>query len=113
MRNRIIKDYLGSLKEDNELDYIFPMLLEAMGFRIVATPRNSKGQSQYGKDVVAIGKSEDGILYRWYFELKGNNAKDINDKTFYLKDGVRESILAAKDTSYEDSSTPKFNSLPH
>ena len=112
MRNRIIKDYLGSLKEDNELDYIFPMLLEAMGFRIVATPRNSKGQSQYGKDVVAIGKSEDGILYRWYFELKGNNAKDINDKTFYLKDGVRESILAAKDTSYEDSSTPKFNSLP-
>ena len=76
MRNRIIKDYLGSLKEDNELDYIFPMLLEAMGFRIVATPRNSKGQSQYGKDVVAIGKNEDGILYRWYFELKGNNAKD-------------------------------------
>ena len=112
MRNRIIKDYLGSLKEDNELDYIFPMLLEAMGFRIVATPRNSKGQSQYGKDVVAIGKNEDGILYRWYFELKGNNAKDINDKTFYLKDGVRESILAAKYTSYEDSSTPKFNSLP-
>ena len=42
MRNRIIKDYLESLKEDNELDYIFPMLLDAMNFRIVTTPRNSK-----------------------------------------------------------------------
>lgn len=82
MKHRIVREYLESLKEDKELDYIFPMLLEAMGYRIVATPRNSKGQSQYGKDVVAIGKDEDGILYRWYFELKGNAAKDINDATY-------------------------------
>lgn len=113
MKNRIVRDYLESLKEDKELDYIFPMLLEAMGFRIVATPRNSKGQSQYGKDVIAIGKGEDGILYRWYFELKGNAAKDINDTTFYIKDGVRDSILAAKYAPYEDSSIPSFNRLPY
>lgn len=113
MKHRIVRDYLESLKEDKELDYIFPMLLEAMGFRIVATPRNSKGQSQYGKDVIAIGKGEDGILYRWYFELKGNAAKDINDTTFYIKDGVRDSILAAKYAKYDDSSIPSFNKLPH
>lgn len=113
MKHRIVRDYLESLKEDKELDYIFPMLLEAMGFRIVATPRNSKGQSQYGKDVIAIGKGEDGILYRWYFELKGNAAKDINDTTFYIKDGVRDSILAAKYAPYEDSSIPSFNRLPY
>ena len=76
MKHRIVRDYLESLKEDKELDYIFPMLLEAMGFRIVATPRNSKGQPQHGKDVIAIGKDDDGLLYRWYFELKGNAAKD-------------------------------------
>ena len=29
-----------------------------------------------------------------------------------MKDGVRDSILAAKDTVYEDSSIPKFNALP-
>ena len=113
MKHRIVRDYLESLKEDKELDYIFPMLLEAMGFRIVATPRNSKGQSQYGKDVVAIGKDEDGLLYRWYFELKGNAAKDINDKTFQVEDGVRDSIIAAKDAPYEDSSIPSFNKLPY
>ena len=113
MKHRIVRDYLESLKEDKELDYIFPMLLEAMGYRIVATPRNSKGQSQYGKDVVAIGKDEDGILYRWYFELKGNAAKDINDATYQVKDGVRDSIIAAKDAPYEDSSIPSFNKLPH
>ena len=113
MKHRIIRDYLESLKEDKELDYIFPMLLEAMGFRIVATPRNSKGQPQHGKDVIAIGKGEDGLLYRWYFELKGNAAKDINDKTYQVEDGVRDSILAAKDAPYEDSSIPSFNKRPY
>ena len=113
MKHRIVRDYLESLKEDKELDYIFPMLLEAMGFRIVATPKNSKGQPQHGKDVIAIGKGEDGHLYRWYFELKGNAAKDINDKTFQVEDGVRDSIIAAKDAPYEDSSIPSFNKLPH
>ena len=103
---------MESLKEDNELDYIFPMLLDAMNFRIVTTPRSSKGQSQYGKDIVAIGKDAEGVLHRWYFELKGNAARDINDKTYYAQDGVRESIIAAKETSYEDSSIPRFNSLP-
>lgn len=112
MKQRIVRDYLESLKEDSELDYIFPMLLEAMDFRIVTTPRNSKGQPQYGKDVVAIGKDVDGVIHRWYFELKGNADKDIDDNTFNKKDGIRESILAAKDVPYEDSSIPKFNSLP-
>lgn len=112
MKQRIVRDYLESLKEDSELDYIFPMLLESMDFRIVTTPRSSKGQTQYGKDVVAIGKNEDGVIHRWYFELKGNADKDIDDNTFNKKDGIRESILAAKDVPYEDSSIPKFNSLP-
>ena len=35
MKNRILREYIESLKEDNELDYIFPILLQAMGFRIV------------------------------------------------------------------------------
>ena len=112
MKNKILRAYLEALKEDEELDKIFPLLLRAMNFRIVSTPKHSKGMSQYGKDVIAIGKDDDGIICRWYFELKGNAAKDINDKTFNVKDGVRESILAAKDTVYEDSSIPKFNALP-
>lgn len=112
MKNKILRSYLESLKEDQELDIIFPLLLRAMNFRIVSTPKHSKGVSQYGKDVVAIGKDSDGVICRWYFELKGNAAKNITDNTFLAPDGVRESILAAKDTIYEDSSIPKFNNLP-
>lgn len=44
-RQEIIKQYVESLKEDNELDYIFPILLERMGYRVLSTPRQSKGQS--------------------------------------------------------------------
>lgn len=110
--NRIIRDYLESLKEDNELDYIFPLLLESRGFHIISTPRNSKGQSQYGKDVVAIGEDRDGKLYLWNFELKGHRAKDIDDNTFLEKDGVRDSIIAAKDVLYKDFSIPRLNALP-
>lgn len=112
MNNRVIRDYIASLKEDKELDAIFPLLLNAMGFRIISTPVNSKGQSQYGKDVIAWGKAEDGILYRWYFQLKGNAAKDIDDHTFNMQDGVRASISAAKDTPFEDPAIPIFNNLP-
>lgn len=112
MNKRVIREYLESLKEDDELDYIFPILLESMGFQIVSTPKNSKGQSQYGKDVVAIGKDEKGRKCKWYFELKGNAAKDITDHTFNCQDGVRESILAARDVEFPDSSIPGFNSLP-
>ena len=56
LRKEIIKEYVASLKEDSELDYIFPLLLERMGYRILSTPKQSKGQSQYGRDVVAVKK---------------------------------------------------------
>lgn len=112
MKNRILREYIESLKEDNELDYIFPILLQAMGFRIVSTPRNSKGQPQHGKDIVAIGYDTNNIIYRWYFELKGNGAKDITTTNFYAEDGVRDSLLEAKDVAYDCQSIPKFDELP-
>ena len=88
------------------------MLLQSMGYQIISTPKNSKGQSQYGKDIVAVGYDSEGIKCKWYFELKGEAAKDINDSTFSVKDGVRDSILAAKYAAYNDSSIPGFNKLP-
>lgn len=62
-RQEIIKQYVESLKEDNELDYIFPILLERMGYRVLSTPRQSKGQSQYGRDVIAIKKLRVYLLF--------------------------------------------------
>jgi len=102
---------LESLKEDKELDYLFPILLVLMGFKLKSTPKHSKGQSQYGKDVIAVGL-KDGIKKRFYFEIKGHSDKDIDDVSFNKKDGLRDSILAAKDTPFEDKSDIEFNSLP-
>ncbi|MDV4068903.1 hypothetical protein CMT34_11940 [Elizabethkingia anophelis] len=108
----IVQDYLSSLKEDSELDHIFPLLLQSLKFRIVQTAKEAKGQSQYGKDIVAIGKDNSGKKYRWYFELKGYADRDITDKNYYTSDGIRESIIEAKDAAFNDLSIPGFNQLP-
>jgi hypothetical protein len=109
--NIIVREYLESLREADELDYLFPILLVLMGYKIKSTPVHSKGQSQYGKDVVAVG-FKDGVKKRFYFEIKGHADKDIDDRTFNKKDGIRDSILASKDTPFEDKADPAFNKLP-
>jgi hypothetical protein len=108
----IVREYLSSLKEDKELDYLFPILLNLMGFRIIQTAKESKGQSQYGKDIIAVGKDENGIKHKWYFELKGYSYRDITITNFSKSDGIRESIIEAKHSSFNDSSIPEFNGLP-
>lgn len=108
----IVREYLASLKEDSELDYLFPILLNIMGFRIIQTAKESKGQSQYGKDIIAVGKDENGIKHKWYFELKGYSDKDITQANYSKADGIRESIIEAKDTFFKDSTIPSFNDLP-
>lgn len=108
----IVQEYLSSLKEDSELDYLFPILLNLMGFRIIQTAKESKGQSQYGKDIIAIGKDENGIKHKWYFELKGYSDRDITINNFAKSDGIKESIIEAKYSLFNDSSIPEFNILP-
>ena len=110
--NLIVHEYLKNLKEDKELDYLFPLLLNVMGFRLVQTAKESKGQSQYGKDIIAIGKDENGDKYRWYFELKGYKDRDITANNFAVPDGILDSIREAKFTAFNDSSIPEFNDLP-
>lgn len=110
-RQEIIKQYVESLKEDNELDYIFPILLERMGYRVLSTPRQSKGQSQYGRDVIAIKKIK-GVSTLFLFELKGFGSKDITDRTLNEKDGLIESLRASRYTPYEDVSVPNLCNFP-
>ncbi len=108
----LVREYLESLKEDTELDYLFPILLPLMGFKIITTAKESKGQPQYGKDIIATGVDENGIHRRFYFELKGHSDKDITQTSFLKPDGIRESILEAKITDFSDSSITGFNRLP-
>ena len=52
--NLILKEYLNSLKERNELDTLLPNLLSQMGLNVFSTP--SMGTAQKGVDVAAVGK---------------------------------------------------------
>lgn len=112
MKNIIVREYLESLTESTELDYIFPILLEVMDFQIVSKPSETKGLAQYGKDVIAIGTDLDGVRKRFYFEIKGGADRHITDYTYTKGDGIRESIIEAKDKSYNDHSIAGFNQLP-
>jgi len=108
----IVREYLESLTENNELDVIFPMLLESKGYVILSRPKEYKGFPQYGKDVVAVGKDfESGVLKRFYFEIKGGNDRHITTSTYNKNDGIRESIREAKDKKFE-SDYPNFDNLP-
>lgn len=106
----IIKEYLQSLKEDNELDVIFTILLQTLEYEILSTPKEYKGFSQYGKDIVAVKVDpSDGIKKRFYFELKAGNID--NQKWFMPDNGVRDTLLMTADadfkTNYKD-----FDKLP-
>lgn len=108
----IVREYLESLTESRELDYIFPILLESQGFIIQAKPADYVGTSQYGKDIVAVGIDfKDGIKKRFYFELKGGKDRHITTDTYTKKDGIRESLIEAKDVDF-DFSNKEYEKLP-
>lgn len=107
----IVKSYLESLTEEKELNKIFPILLTSLGFEILSKPTENKGLNEYGKDVVAVGKDEDGIKKRFYFELKGGADRDVNKDTFYKDYGIQQSLTEAKYVNFH-TSYPRFENLP-
>lgn len=111
LRQEVIKQYIASLKEDNELDYIFPLLLERMEYRVLSTPKQSKGKPQFGRDVVAT-KKINGVDTLFLFELKGFGARDINSRTLTAEDGIIDSLKTSKYTEYRDASIPGLADYP-
>jgi hypothetical protein len=49
----LIQEYLGMLKEDNELDAVVRDLVSSMGFDVISVPQ--KGTRQDGVDIHAVG----------------------------------------------------------
>lgn len=111
INNIILREYLESLTERDELNRIFAILLEALNFNILTKPSENIGIKEYGKDIVAIGLDEDGIKKKFYFELKGGADRNITDRNFNGKDGIAESLNEATYVSFI-SAYPKFDELP-
>ncbi|NIF18416.1 chemotaxis protein [Pantoea sp. Cy-639] len=64
----LIRDYLGSLRERDELDAILPDLLSELGFHVYSRPQ--RGTSQLGVDIAAVGKDDDGEKKVFLFSVK-------------------------------------------
>lgn len=64
----LIRDYLASLREREELDAILPDLLSELGFTVYSKPR--RGTLQRGVDIAAIGEDDDGERKVFLFSVK-------------------------------------------
>lgn len=64
----LIRNYLGSLRERDELDAILPDLLSELGFHVYSRPQ--RGTSQLGVDIAAIGKDDDEEKKLFLFSVK-------------------------------------------
>ncbi|MBR1195696.1 hypothetical protein JQ620_21365 [Bradyrhizobium sp. AUGA SZCCT0274] len=64
----LIRDYVASLKERQELDAILPDLLSELGFHVISRP--GRGTAQRGVDVAAVGKDSRGKQKVYLFTIK-------------------------------------------
>jgi hypothetical protein len=67
----VLREYLSSLKERNELDAILPDLLSQMGFNVISRPM--RGTRQDGVDVAAVGSINGGEERLYLFSIKPGN----------------------------------------
>ena len=73
----IIKQYLASLKERDELDALLPDLLSQMGLNVFSRP--GKGTSEKGVDVAAVGGLDGGNGKIYLFSVKSG---ELNRKSW-------------------------------
>ncbi len=98
----IIRDYLASLKEREELDAILPDLLSELGFTVYSRP--GRGTTQHGVDVAAVGEDDDGEQKIFLFIVKqGDLTRQDWDGT---PQGLRSSLNEIKD-AYIPTRIPK------
>jgi hypothetical protein len=64
----VIREYLGSLKERDELDAMLPDLLSETGFTVYSRP--SRGTRQHGVDIAAVGPDASGEQKVHLFSVK-------------------------------------------
>lgn len=68
----LLRDYVASLRERQELDAILPDLLSELGFRVFSRPQ--RGTTQRGVDIGAVGRdSADGEQKVYLFSVKAGD----------------------------------------
>jgi len=98
----IIKEYLASLRERDELDAMLPDLLSQMGFNVFSRP--ARGARQIGVDVGAVGSLDGGPVKVYLFTIK---PRDLTRSSW--NDGTAQAVRPSLD-EIQDAYIP--NRLP-
>lgn len=103
----LIRDYLASLREREELDAILPDLLSGLGFTVISRPQ--RGTQQRGVDIAAVGTDEDGERKVFLFSVK---AGDLTRQDW---DGspqaLRSSLNEIRDVYIKNRIPPRYGAL--
>lgn len=103
----LIRDYLASLKEREELDAILPDLLSELGYTVYSRPR--RGTLQRGVDIAAIGVDDDGERKAFLFSVKqGDLTRQDWDGT---PQALRSSLNEIRDVYIRNRIPAKYKDL--
>ncbi len=105
----VIREYLASLKERDELDAVLPDLLTELGFTVYSRP--ARGTRQYGVDVAAVGPGQDGIRRVHLFSVKSGDL-DRNEWNTASPQSLRPSLDEILDHYIASRIPPEYAQLP-
>lgn len=105
----VIREYLASLKERDELDAVLPDLLTELGFTVYSRP--ARGTRQYGVDVAAVGPGQDGVRRVHLFSVKSGNL-DRNEWNTASPQSLRPSLDEILDHYVASRIPPEYANLP-
>jgi hypothetical protein len=104
----VIREYLASLREREELDAMLPNLLSEMGFTVYSRP--SRGTRQYGVDIAAVGTADDGERKVYLFSVKQG---DLNRQDWDgTPQALRSSLNEIRDAYIRTCIPTEYQSLP-
>lgn len=101
----IIREYLKTLNERDELDVLVPNLLSQIGLTVFSKP--GRGNKQYGVDVAAYGKIGKEKPKVYLFSIKAGNLSN-QDWNSGNKNDLRPSLDQIRDTYIRCHLPPKY-----
>ena len=105
----LLKQYLASLRERDELDIVLPDILSELGFTIISRPM--RGTAQYGVDIAALGPHPDtGVPAIYLLSVKsGDLGRDDWDTG---KQSLRPSLVDILDVYIPKQLPRRYRKMP-
>ncbi|WP_271460967.1 hypothetical protein [Pantoea leporis] len=105
----MVKQYISSLREREELDAILPDLISQMGLNVFSVPR--RGTLQNGVDVAAVGSIDGAEEAVYLFSIKSGDLTH-NEWDGNAKQSLRPSLNEIIDTYIPSRLPQKYKYLP-